>query len=236
MPDIVTAMVEFPANGGTCQGYLARPDDGQPHPGIVVIQEWWGLEPHIKDVTERFAREGFVALAPDLYHGRVTQEPSEAQKLAREMDRERAVKEIIGAVRYLKGQPFCTGKVGTIGYCMGGGLSILAACRSPEVDAAASYYGGLPNPIDQLQNLSGPLLAVHAGRDYGDPRARAQQLREAMQRFGKTLEEHWYEDAQHAFFNDSHRESYHPEAARDVWPKTVDFFRRHLGAPVGVVP
>ena len=144
--EILTEMVECPVTDSPAvPGYLARPEGDGPFPAIVVIQEWWGLEPHIKDIAERFAREGYAALAPDLYHGAVTDEPDEARKLAMETDMDLAVREVGGAVTYLRGQPYAKGTVATIGYCMGGGLSLSASCRYP-VDATIVYYGGNPNP------------------------------------------------------------------------------------------
>jgi len=232
---ISAGMMTYPVNGATTSGYLASPSDDRPRAGLVVLQEWWGLERHMKELTDRFAEEGFVALTPDLYHGQVTADPAEAQRLSRGLNREQAVREIVAAIRYLKAQPYCTGKVGTVGYCMGGGLSMATACASPEVNAASTYYGGLPNPVDLVQSLAGPLQAVHAGRDYGDPVERARQLREAMARHGKDLEEHTYPNSQHAFLNDTH-EAYDPEAAQDAWRRTLDFFRRHLSSNSVVVP
>src|SRR6266511_5782666 len=115
--------VEFPSNGHTCQGYLAVPESGK-GPAVVVIQEWWGLVPHIKDVTERFAKEGFVALAPDLYHGKTTTSPDEAGRLLMEMDVEWAGREIAAAGAYLLNRPECASKTfGVVGFCMGGGLA-----------------------------------------------------------------------------------------------------------------
>ena len=138
-------MVEFPSNGQTAQGYLATPSSGA-GPGVVVIQEWWGLVPHIKDVCDRFAAEGFAALAPDLYHGESTTEPDEAGKLMMALNIEQAAKDMSGAVDYLQASDAERGQgVGVIGYCMGGGLALVLACQRPdEVKAVAPYYGLIP--------------------------------------------------------------------------------------------
>src|SRR5689334_393825 len=115
-----TQDIQYPYNGSQAQGYLARPDSDSPVPGIIVIQEWWGLNDHIKDVSRRFADVGFVALAPDLYHGKVVKEPNDAQKAAMELDRERAAKEMAGAATYLKAQSYVMPKkIGIVGFCMG---------------------------------------------------------------------------------------------------------------------
>src|SRR6185436_20348387 len=119
--------VEFPSNGHTCSGYFAAPESGQ-GPAVVVIQEWWGLVPHIEDLVERFAREGFVAVAPDLYHGQKTKSPDDAMKLLMELDVERAGKEIAGAGNYLLSRAECSSsKYGVVGFCMGGALAQYAA-------------------------------------------------------------------------------------------------------------
>src|SRR3972149_443529 len=134
MTSVKTQMIEYPINAHTVPGYLALPDDAEPHPAIVVIQEWWGLVPHIKDVAERFAREGFVALAPDLYHGQAADEPDEARKLAMALDAQRAVQEIAAAARYLKKmENVAPQKVGVVGWCMGGGLALSAAAHHADL-------------------------------------------------------------------------------------------------------
>src|ERR687897_52754 len=129
-------VVEFEANGGTATGYLAEPEgEGA---GVVVLQEWWGVDDHIRDVCNRFAREGFVALAPDLFHGETTEQPDEAQQKMMALNMEEAEKEMRGAVDYLAAHPKCTGQVGTVGFCLGGGLSIWTASVNDKVGAAQS--------------------------------------------------------------------------------------------------
>ncbi|MER3398492.1 MAG: carboxymethylenebutenolidase [Chloroflexota bacterium] len=233
--ETVTELVEFPVNGGTCPGYLARPAEGT-HPGVVVIQEWWGLEEHIKDVARRFAREGFVALAPDLYHGKVTSEPDEARKLAMELNRQRALLEVRRAVAYLKAHPgVAPKKVGVIGFCMGGGLALLTAIYEPELDAAVVFYGRNPDPIDLVAQIRCPLLGIYGEADQGIPPSEVERLGEALKRYGKQFELHIYPGAPHAFFNDTRPQIYRPEAAADAWAKTLAFFRRHLvGEPAAV--
>lgn len=174
---IRTSAIEVEYNGSKVSGHLCQPAGEGVSPGVVVIQEWWGLEPHVKDVAERFARAGLVALAPDLYHGTVTGEPDEAGKLMMELDQDRAVREITAAVTYLKSQPHSNGKVGTVGYCMGGGLSIATACATPELDAAINYYGVNPDPADRLANVRCPVLALYAGADDFVPISSASVLR-----------------------------------------------------------
>ncbi len=229
MPEqITTSTLEYAVNGGTTPGYLSRPQREGRHPGIVLIQEWWGVDDHIRDVTDRFAGEGYATLAPDLFHGVVTSEPDEAMKLTQAMDMDRAVKELNGAVAYLKSQPFTGGKVGSIGYCLGGGLSILTACRNPDLDACVVYYGASPNPIDQVQKITYPVLGNYAGLDEG-VNATLDGLKAAMERYGKSFEMHMYPGARHAFFNDANPSAYNREAASLAWERTLAFFKANLG-------
>ncbi len=225
MVEITTRSVTFRVNGEQASGHEARPVGTGPFPGVVVIQEWWGLEPHIKDVAERFAREGYYALAPDLYHGQVTEEPDEAMKLTRALDRDLAVKEIEAAIRHIKSQPSSNKKVGVIGYCMGGGLAFAAAINSRNVDAANPYYGGVPNPVEQVERIQCPLMAFFSATDRGVPE-NVPVLEQTLKRFGKRAECRIY-DAPHAFFNDR-RPSYREEAAKDAWQRTLAFFQQHL--------
>ena len=223
-----TSTIEVEYNSLRVSGHLCRPAGEGKRPAVVVIQEWWGVEPHIKDIAERLAREGFVALAPDLYHGTVTGEPDEAGKLMMALDQEQAVKEITAAVAYLKSQPYSNGKVATVGYCMGGGLSIATACSARELDAAVNYYGVNPEPADRLAGVRCPVLALYAGADGFVPISSASVLSEVLEKNGVPYEAHIYGGAPHAFFNDT-REAYRKEAAEDAWQRTLAFFRRHLG-------
>lgn len=228
MSALITKMIDFPSNEHTTPGYLARPDDEAQHPGLVVIQEWWGLLPHIKDVAERFARAGFVALAPDLYHGQKAEEPDEAQKLAMALDRERAVAEILAAAHHLQEMDqVALKKIGVVGWCMGGGLSLSAAASSEgEIGAAVAFYGR-PLSADDTAKIEAPVLGLYGEEDAGIPVEDVRAFEEELKAHQIPHEIHVYEGAQHAFFNDT-RQAYHPEAAQDAWEKTLAWFRRHL--------
>ncbi len=170
MTAVETHMIEFPINAHSAPGYLAQPADDQPHPGIVVIQEWWGLVPHIKDVAERLAREGFVALAPDLYHGQAADEPDEARKLAMALDAQRAVQEIAAAARYLKKmREVAPQKVGVVGWCMGGGLALSTAAHHADLIGAAVAFYGRPLTAGDTARLKVPVLGLYAEHDHGIP-------------------------------------------------------------------
>ena len=226
---IRSEMVEFPTDGTPMPAFLARPEGDGPLPGVVVVQEWWGLDGHIKDVAQRFAREGFAALAPDLYHGRVTSEPGEAQTLMMSLDMNRASRELTKAADYLASQPVTRGRgIGATGFCMGGGLALTLACDSPHIRAAAPFYGANPNPIDKVQGIGGPVFAVYAEHDEWAGAAVREALEQALRQRGKTLETKTYPGTQHAFFNDTRRDVYNEGAAKDAWSRVLSLFRANL--------
>jgi carboxymethylenebutenolidase len=227
--DIQTETLQFPSNGRTTPGFLARPRGDGPFPGVIVVQEWWGLDDHIKDVAQRFAREGFAALAPDLYHGNVTHEPNKAEKLMMSLDMNSAGRELAKGADYLASQPYTSGRgIGATGFCMGGGLALTLACDSPHVRAAAAFYGVNPDPVDKVQNLRGPVLAIYAEHDsWAGPEVR-ERLRQALERHGKQHEIRVYPGTQHAFFNDTRADAYSREPATDAWNRALSLFRQNL--------
>jgi len=223
-------MVEFASNGATASGYLSIPESGK-GPGVIVLQEWWGLVPHIKDVADRFANEGFVALAPDLYHGETTKSPDQAGKLMMALNVEQTEKDLRGAIRYLVDHDATTNeKVGTVGFCMGGMLSLYAATKNPQVGACVVFYGGHPAFKPDLENLRAPFLGLYAGLDTFVTPEGVRELDRKLKALGKESEVVIYEQAQHAFFNDTRPEVYHEEASADAWRRTIDFFDKHLGS------
>jgi carboxymethylenebutenolidase len=224
-------MVEFPSNGSHGHGYLAKPPSGS-GPGVIVIQEWWGLVDHIKDVADRFAAEGFVALAPDLYHGEATGEPDEAGKLMMALNIEQAAKDLRGAVDYLLSSGGATGsKVAVIGFCMGGQLALYAATVSPDkVGAVANFYGIHPNVQPDLARLQAPVLGAFAEHDDFASPAVARALEEQIRAVGVETDFKIYDGTSHAFFNDTRPQVYHESAARDAWGRTINWFRKHLHA------
>ena len=229
MADLRTESVEFPANGETGRGYLAVPQGDGPFPGVIVVQEWWGLDEHIKDVARRFAAEGFVALAPDLYHGQVTKEPGEAQKLMMSLNIGEAVKELTKATDYLASRPQVAGRgTGAIGFCMGGGLALNLACESSKIRAAAPFYGVNPTPIDRVGNLNGPLVAIYAENDAFASESVRREVEEALKTANIDHEIVVYPGAQHAFFNDTRPDVYDRDAAADAWQRVLSHFRQNL--------
>ena len=219
-------MVEFKSNGGTCAGYLA----GTSGPGVVVIQEWWGLNDHIKDIADRFAAEGFVALAPDLYHGEITTEPDAAGKLLMSMNLTTAGKDLSGAVDYLQARTGHT-KVGVTGFCMGGGLALMVACLRPDaVAAAAPFYGGMrPDTVIEWDNLAAVVEGHYAETDRGTAAPEAvKELETTLRAKGKDATFHVYPGTHHAFFNDTRAEVYNADAAKTSWDRTLALFRAQL--------
>jgi len=195
-----------------------------------VIQEWWGLVDHIKDVCERFASEGFVALAPDLYHGKTTKSPDEAGKLMMSLRIDEAEKDISGAIEYLLDHEATNaGKVGVVGFCMGGALALYTATKNAKVGACVVFYGGHPNVKPDLPKLESPVLSISGDKDKSVTPEVVHRLEQQMKSLGKQVDVIIYPGADHAFFNDTRPTVYVPEAAADAWQQTIDFFSKHLG-------
>jgi carboxymethylenebutenolidase len=224
MPDI-----EFQANGTTAPGYLAMPDSGR-GPGVTVLQEWWGLEDHVKDICDRFAGEGFLALAPDLYRGDTTEEPGEAEQKMMAMSMEQAEKDMRGAVDYLAGHEGFEGQgVGSVGFCLGGGLSVWAASINPKVRATVTYYYVMPHGKPDFSRIQGPVLGHFGTADDFVSVDDAQALEREMSDAGVDVDFEFYEGAGHAFFNDTNRlGTYDPDAARASWQRTTSFLKEQL--------
>jgi len=222
-------MVEFPFAGGNTGGYLASPKQGS-GPGVMVIQEWWGLVDHIKDLCDRFAQEGFVALAPDLYHGKSTKSPDEAGKLMMAMRIDEAERDLTAAAQYLLTLDSTTSdKVGVVGFCMGGALALYTATKNPQIGASVVFYGGHPKVKPDLPNLHAPVLGLYGEKDRSVTPASAHELERQVKALGKQIEVKVYPGADHGFFNDMRPEVYNAEAAADAWRRTLAFLRENLG-------
>ncbi len=227
---VLSGFVGYPADSTTLDGYLARPSDAWPHPGVIVIQEWWGIEPHIKDLSERLARAGYIALAPDLYHGRVATEPDEARKEAMALDRDRAVAEIQRAIAYLQGRDDVQPKrVGVVGFCMGGFLAWKVAERANGALAAVApfYAGGFRPTAEEIRQVTAPVLVVWGSQDQGIPPAQREHVVSLLRQEGKVFKALVY-NAGHAFMNDTHP-TYDPEAAAEAWRELLTWLKQYLG-------
>lgn len=222
-------MMRFSAGEGDAPGYLAVPQGEGPFPGVVVIQEFWGLVGHIKSVADRFAAEGFVALAPDLYHGQVATEPDDARKLAMEMQTDAALQDIQGAVDHLTGMPnVAPEKVGVVGFCMGGGLAARMSYMGRDVGAVVVFYGRAPLDDDTVPSISVPFLGLYGETDHGITPEMVAEWDRLMTEHNKTHEMVVYRGAGHAFFNEDRPTVYDPKASADAWQRTIDWLRRYL--------
>lgn len=216
-------MIKFPSNGHSASGYLATPAKGGP--GLVVIQEWWGLNDNIKEIAEQFAQAGFWALAPDLYHGEVTSAPDEARHLAMQLNLTQAAKDMSGAVDAVRSRS--GGPIGAVGFCLGGGLALaLAALRPDAIAAVAPYYG-----IPRMTQLDWPGMKAAVQGHYGEqdtsiPLEEIRKLETTLMEAGKEVQFYLY-PAGHAFANSAGR-NHHPESAKLAWERTIAFFREEL--------
>lgn len=218
-------MVTFKSNGHTCDGYIAGSG-----PGVLVIQEWWGLVPHIKDVVDRFAEAGFTALAPDLYHGESSTEPDGAGKLMMALNLDQAGKDLSGAIALLQ-ERSGNSKVGVVGYCMGGGLALVVASQRPDaVAAVAPYYGVIPWASAQPDwaAISAKVVGEYAEHDdFAGPEA-TRALEAQLRGLGKDATMHIHAGCHHAFFNDGRPEVYSADASAESWARTTELFRTSL--------
>ncbi len=225
MPD-----VEFQANGAAAPGYLAVPDSGT-GPATIVLQEWWGLDDNIRDICDRFASEGFLALAPDLYRGETTEQPDEAQQKLMAMSMDQAVKDMSGAVDHLAAHEGSQGEaIGAVGFCAGGGLSVWAASVSPRVRATVTYYYVMPHGKPDFASVHGPVLGHFGTADDFVSVDDAKALEREMSDAGVDVDFEFYEGAGHAFANDHNRlGTYDADTAQRSWEKTIGFLRSNLG-------
>lgn len=223
-------MVTYPSNGGTSDGYLAVPANGV-GPAVIVIQEWWGLVPHIMALADRFAAAGFTALAPDLYHGVKTGEPDEAGRLLMGLAMDQAAKDIAGAAAYLTARPEVTGKIGTVGFCSGGSLALWSATLSGLIVAAVGFYPPMPweRMSPKWSNYAGKAALIHCSEEDGTSAAPGiQTAAQAIKEAGGEVSLHDYAGTHHAFFNDDRPEVYDAAAAASSWARTLEFFRSRL--------
>ena len=229
-----TETMDIKVNGNGAYAFVARPDDAVVRAGVVLIQEWWGLEPHIRDLAQRLAAEGFVTAVPDLYHGKVATEPDDAQKmvmtLAGNMDR--AIAEINGAIDTLTARPDVQPKkVGLIGFCVGGRLAYKTAEKSKNLAAVCSFYGAGYDPSPaEVAAISAPVRAFYGEKDTGVPPAQIDKLRGLFKAGGKDFEAYTY-PAGHAFVNPMHGMG-DEASARHAWATAVAFLKQHLSAAV----
>jgi carboxymethylenebutenolidase len=221
-------MIAFNGGGDSYEGYLAASQTGS-GPGIIVLQEYWGLVPHIKDICDRFASEGFTALAPDLYKGDSTRDPDEAATLMQALNIAETEQILRKAALVLLSRSEVSSKqLGIVGFCMGGQLAMFAAGANPAICGCVNFYGIHPKVQPSYRDLNGPVLGLFAERDnYASPEA-VKALDKELILLEKPHEFHTYPGTQHAFFNDTRPEVYDAQAAADAWRRTLEFFRAHV--------
>lgn len=216
--------IQWDAKGSKGEGEVFGNNEGK-RPGLVLIQEYWGLNDHVRDIAGRFAKEGFVVLAVDLFHGAVTKDAGEAGKLMRGLDWTKVLAETTSAVRTLRTHPSCNGKVAITGFCLGGAVTLATACSAP-VSAAVPFYG-MPDPkFADYSKITGPVLAHVAKKDgWVKPQA-MDEIKKKVEAAGQSMEICLY-DEDHAFFNDTRPEVYGAESAKLAWERTLAFLRKN---------
>lgn len=223
--------ISYTGNGGAAAGYFATPAGGATTaPGVIVIQEWWGLVPHIENVADRFAAEGYVALAPDLYHGVSTTEPDEAGKLMMGLAMDQAAMDIAGAARYLSAE-HGAGRIGAVGFCMGGSLALWSATLSDDIVATAGFYPAVPweRMSPHWDRYDGKAAVIHCSEGDGTSTAAGiQSAKSAIEAAGGQVSVYDYPGTEHAFFNDTRPEVFASEAATTAWRRTLDLFAARL--------
>ena len=222
-------MVSFPSGSETVSGYLAAPEGSQKKPAIVVIQEWWGLNDFVKGKADRFAGKGYVALAPDLYRGKVTDDPDVAHQLMRGMPEDRAMRDLQAAVAYLRSRPDVDGKrIAAIGWCMGGGYSLKLALAQPDLAGAVIYYGSLVTDEAKIAGLKVPLLGNFGGKDQGIPPESVREFERKAKALSKQVDFKIYPEGGHGFASSKDPKVFRAEDAKDADARTDAFLARVL--------
>jgi carboxymethylenebutenolidase len=221
--------ITFKAGDANIQGYLAVPEGKGPHPALVVIHEWWGLNDWVKEQARKFSDQGYVALAVDLYRGKVATTPEEAHELSRGLPMDRAVDDMKAAFDYLAARPDVDkDKIGSVGWCMGGGYSLDLALNEPRLAACAINYGHLATDPAEIARIHAPILGNFGGQDRGITPDDVHAFEKAVKDAGKPIDVKIYPDAGHAFENSNNKGGYRAEDAQDAWTRMIDFFNKTL--------
>jgi len=222
--------VTFPSGSEKASGFLVTPEGKGPFPAVIVIQEWWGLNDWVKDQARALAKEGYVALAADLYRGKVTASADEAHQLMNGLSPDRAIRDLKAAYAHLQGRADVKkDRIGVIGWCMGGRYSLALATEEPGLAAAVAYYGAPPTDPAAIARIKAPVLGNFGGEDKGPSPEDVRAFEAAMKKAGKAVDAKIYEGAPHAFANVNNPwKGYREAAAKDAWARTVAFFARHL--------
>jgi carboxymethylenebutenolidase len=221
--------VSYKSGDETVQGVLSTPDGKGPFPGIIVIHEWWGLNDWVKEQASKLADEGYVTLAVDLYRGKVATSPDEAHELMRGVPEDRAARDLHAAFEFLKSQKNVKpDRIGSIGWCMGGGYSLDVALQEPTLAATVINYGHLATDPESIKKINAPILGLFGGQDRGIPPSDVQKFAQALKQLGKKVDVTVYPDAGHAFENPNNQTGYRADDAADAWKRTVKFLAETL--------
>lgn len=221
--------VSYKSGDETVQGVLFTPAGKGPFPAIIVIHEWWGLNDWVKEQAAKLSGEGYVTLAIDLYRGKVATTPEMAHEIMRGVPEDRARRDLHAAFEFLASQPNVKkDRIGTIGWCMGGGYSLDVALQEPALAADVINYGHLATDTEALKKINSPILGLFGGQDHGIPPEDVRKFAQALTQLGKKVEIKIYPDAGHAFENPNNRAGYRADDAADAWNRTVRFFEEHL--------
>ena len=221
--------VSYKSGDETVQGLLYTPAGKGPFPGVIVIHEWWGLNDWVKDQASKLADQGYVALAIDLYRGKVATTPDEAHQIMRGVPEDRAKRDLHAAFSFLASQPNVKkDRIGAIGWCMGGGYSLDVALQEPTLAADVINYGHLATDPEALKKINAPILGLFGAQDKGIPPEDVRKFGEALDKMGKKIDIKIYDDAGHAFENPNNKDGYRPADAADAWRRTTDFLAANL--------
>ena len=216
--------VSYKSGDETVQGILYTPAGNGPFPALVVIHEWWGLNDWVKEQASKFADQGYVALAVDLYCGKVATTPEMAHEIMRGVPEDRAKRDLHAAVEFLKSQPNVRkDRIGSIGWCMGGGYSLDVALQEPDLAAAVINYGHLATDTDALKKINAPILGLFGAQDHGIPPDDVRKFGDTLDKLGKKIDIKIYDDAGHAFENPNNKDGYRAADAADAWKRTLAF-------------
>jgi carboxymethylenebutenolidase len=222
--------VTFKSGSETASGLLVTPEGSGPFPAVLVIQEWWGLNDWVKDQARKLAKEGYAALAVDLYRGKVTADPDQAHQLMMGLSPDQAMRDLKAALAFLRARPNVDkDDLGVVGWCMGGRYALALATEDPQLAAVVAYYGAPPTEAEAIARIKAPVLGNFGGEDKGPSPEQVKAFEEAMKKAGKTADIKIYPGAGHAFANENNPwKGYREDAAKDAWARTLAFFGKHL--------
>ncbi|MBI4548298.1 MAG: dienelactone hydrolase family protein [Ignavibacteriae bacterium] len=226
---VTTSTVQYLSGKDTVKAFLCAPEGKGPFPAIIIIHEWWGLNDWIKNNAKRLASQGYITLAVDLYHGKVTTSPDQAHEFMRGLPEDRAARDLQSAVQYLRTRSDVNAKrIGSIGWCMGGGYSLVTALNIPDLAACVICYGRLVTDTASISNIPCPMLGIFGKDDQGITAESVREFEATCKKARKEIEVTMYENAGHAFMNPENKKGYRKTAAQDAWLKIDSFFARTL--------